>query len=75
MLVELKRLKTFKKRQDLVRVISNVLKPARDQVHIRVDICPEDMDTFIFCISNKKAIILLSKEMNVLNTCCPERHL
>jgi len=69
MLVELKLLK----RQDLVGVISNVLKPAHDQVHIRVDMSPEDMDSFIFCISNKKASIRLSKEMNDLNTYCPER--
>ena len=57
MLVELKLLK----RQDLVGVISNMLKPAHDQVHIRVNICPEDMDSFIFCISNKKASMRLSK--------------
>lgn len=69
MLVELKLLK----RQDLVGVISNVLKPAYDQVHIRVDMSPEDMDSFIFCISSKKASIRLSKEMNDLNTYCPER--
>ena len=51
MLVELKLLK----RQDLVGVISTTMKPAHDQVHIRVDMGPEDMDSFIFCIANKKS--------------------
>merc|ERR1719315_61468 len=69
MLVELKLLK----RQDLVGVISNVMKPAYDQVHIRVDLSPEDMDSFIFCIANKKSSLRLAKEMNDLATYCPER--
>ena len=51
MLVELKLLK----RQDLVGVISNLMKPSHDQIHIRVDMSPEDMDSFIFCIASKKS--------------------
>jgi len=69
MLVELKLLK----RQDLVGVISNIMKPSHDQIHIRVDMSPEDMDSFIFCIANKKSSLRLSKEMNDLATYCPER--
>ena len=51
MLVELRLLK----RQDLVGVISNLMKPAHDQIHVRVDMSPEDMDSFIFCIASKKS--------------------
>jgi len=69
MLVELKLLK----RQDLVGVISNLMKPSHDQIHIRVDMSPEDMDSFIFCIASKKSSLRLSKEMNDLATYCPER--
>merc|ERR1719397_1435097 len=69
MLVELKLLK----RQDIVGVISNIMKPSNDQIHIRVDMSPEDMDSFIFCIANKKSSLRLSKEMNDLATYCPER--
>jgi len=69
MLVELRLLK----RQDLVGVISNVMKPAYDQIHVRVDMSPEDMDSFIFCIANKKSSLRLAKEMNDLSTYCPER--
>jgi len=69
MLVELRLLK----RQDLVGVIANSMKPAHDQIHVRVDMSPEDMDSFIFCIANKKSSLRLSKEMNDLATYCPER--
>jgi len=69
MLVELKLLK----RQDLVGVISTAMKPAHDQIHVRVDMSPEDMDSFIFCIANKKSSLRLAKEMNDLATYCPER--
>jgi len=69
MLVELKLLK----RQDLVGVIANALKPAYDQLHIRVDMSNEDMDNFIFAISSKKSSLKLSKEMYDINTYCPER--
>lgn len=69
MLVELRLLK----RQDLIGVISNTMKPAHDQVHVRVDMAPEDMDSFIFCIASKKSSLRLSKEMADLATYCPER--
>jgi len=69
MLVELKLLK----RQDLVGVISNALKPAYDQLHIRVDMSTDDMDNFIFAIASKKSSLRLSKDMYDINTYCPER--
>jgi len=69
MLVELKLLK----RQDLVGVIANTLKPAYDQLHIRVDMSYEDMDNFIFAIASKKSSLKLSKDMYDINTYCPER--
>jgi len=69
MLVELKLLK----RQDLVGVIANALKPVPDQLHIRVDMSNEDMDNFIFAIASKKSSLKLSKEMYDVNTYCPER--
>jgi hypothetical protein len=34
---------------------------------------PEDMDSFIFCIASKRSAQRLSKEMNDLNTYCPEK--
>jgi len=69
MLVELRLLK----RQDLVGVVSNIMKPAHDQVHVRVDLSPEDMDSFIFCLAAKKSSGRLVKELADLSTYCPER--
>ena len=69
MLVELKLLK----RQDLVSVISNMMKPSHDQVKIKVNMNAEDMDTFVFCLAHKKSAGKLVKEMQDLMTYCPEK--
>lgn len=69
MLVEIKLLK----RQDLVSVISNILRPTHDQVHIKVNMNQDDMDTFVFALANKKAATRLAKEMSDLATFCPEK--
>ena len=34
---------------------------------------PEDMDSYIFCLAQKKAAIKLSKEMTDIMTFCPEK--
>ena len=67
MLVELRLLK----RQDLVGVISNLMKPAHDQIHVRVDMSPEDMDSFIFCIASKKSS--LRYVLTIKSFCLPEK--
>ncbi|CAH0389099.1 unnamed protein product [Bemisia tabaci] len=69
MLVELKLIK----RQDLVAVIANWMRPSNDQIHVRIDVTKEDMDSFVLCIANKKMATKLSKEMNDLSIYCPER--
>ncbi|KAK6629849.1 hypothetical protein RUM43_003669 [Polyplax serrata] len=69
MLVELKLLK----RQDLLSVIAQIMKPSHDQIHIRVDMSKEDMDSFVFCIANRKAANKLSREMADLSVFCPEK--
>ncbi|KAE8739621.1 hypothetical protein FOCC_FOCC014886 [Frankliniella occidentalis] len=69
MLVELKLLK----RQDLVGVIGQIIRPTMDQIQIRVDMAREDMDSFVFCLATKKSGLRLSKEMQDLSLYCPER--
>ena len=69
MLVELKLLK----RQDLVSVISNIMKPAHDQIKVKVHMNAEDMDTYVFCLAQKKAAVKLAKEMPDVKTFCPEK--
>ena len=71
MLVELRLLK----RQDLVSVIGNAIKSGsqKDQVKIQVNMNQDDMDSFVFCLANKKTAARLAKEMADITTFCPER--
>ncbi|KAL3273432.1 hypothetical protein HHI36_014876 [Cryptolaemus montrouzieri] len=69
MLVELKLIK----RQDLVAIIAGIIKPVLDQIHIKVTMNKEDMDTFVFCVASKKTAVHFSKEMADINVYCPER--
>lgn len=69
MLVELK----FIKRQDLVAVIAQMMRPVMDQIHIKVDMSKDDMDSFVFCVANKKTAAKLAKDMADLSLFCGER--
>ncbi|KAF2883350.1 hypothetical protein ILUMI_22852 [Ignelater luminosus] len=69
MLVELKLIK----RQDLVAIIAGMMRPTMDQIHVKVIMNKEDMDSFVFCVASKKTAIHLSKEMADISMYCPER--
>lgn len=69
MLVELK----FLKRQDLVSVISNLLRPASDQIIVKVTMSADSMENFVFCLAGKKTAARLAKEMSDISTYCPEK--
>jgi len=71
MLVEIKLLK----RQDIVSLIANLIKPGqnKDQIKIKVHMNPEDMDSYVFCLAQKKAAAKMAKELNDVMTFCPER--
>ncbi len=43
------------------------------QVHIKVNMNADEMDSFVFCVAQKKTAARLTKEMSDLNTFCPER--
>ena len=43
------------------------------KVRIKVNMNPEDMDSFVFCLANKKTAAKMSKELADINTFCPER--
>lgn len=66
MLVELKMIK----RQDLVSLIAGIMKPANDQLHIKVEMSPDAMDNFVFCVATKKQATKMFKEMNDLSKFC-----
>ncbi|KAK9883530.1 hypothetical protein WA026_001705 [Henosepilachna vigintioctopunctata] len=69
MLVELKLIK----RQDLVAIIAGIVRPTLDQIHIKVTMNKEDMDSFVFCVASKKTALHFSKEMADISVYCPER--
>jgi len=66
MLVELKMIK----RQDLVSLVAGLMRQQQDQVHIKIDISPGVMDTFVFCVGTKKTVTKAFKEYNDLNKFC-----
>lgn len=59
MLVELKMLK----RQDLVAVVSDIVKPAQDQLSIKIEISKDVMDTFVFFVGTKRTTTKYFKDM------------
>jgi len=63
----------LQKRQDLVHVISGMLRPIQDQVIIQVAMNPEDMDSYVFAVGNRKSVSKLAKEMIDLNDYCAEK--
>lgn len=66
MLVELKLIK----RQDLVSVIAGFMKPAQDQMMLKVELSKDIFDTFVFAVATKKAASRLFKEQSDLNKFC-----
>ncbi|KAI5753542.1 hypothetical protein M8J77_001152 [Diaphorina citri] len=69
MLVELKLIK----RQDLVGLIAQLIRPSTDQLSMSFDLGKEDMDSFVFCVAAKKTAARLVKQINDLSLYCPER--
>uniref|UniRef100_A0A8C5EFC8 PAT complex subunit CCDC47 n=1 Tax=Gouania willdenowi TaxID=441366 RepID=A0A8C5EFC8_GOUWI len=69
MLIQLK----FLKRQDLLNVLARMMRPAGDQVQIKVTLNEEDMDTFVFAVGTKKAMARLQKEMQDLSEFCGDK--
>uniref|UniRef100_A0A1L8DNQ9 PAT complex subunit CCDC47 n=3 Tax=Nyssomyia neivai TaxID=330878 RepID=A0A1L8DNQ9_9DIPT len=66
MLVELKMIK----RQDLVAIIAGLVRPAIDQVHIKIEMSRDVMDTFVFCVATKKSATKMFKEQSDLSKFC-----
>lgn len=62
MLVELKMIK----RQDLVAILSGMMRPTLDQIQIKVEISKDIMDPFVFCVAAKKTASKLFKELSDL---------
>ncbi|XP_053374444.1 PAT complex subunit CCDC47-like [Mercenaria mercenaria] len=70
MLVELKLIK----RQDLINVMSTMLKPAADQIVVKVSMDPA-MEKFCFCIAQKKVAAKMQKEYQDLSQFTEKKNL
>ncbi|KAM7448211.1 Coiled-coil domain-containing protein 47 [Porites harrisoni] len=69
MLVEIK----LQKRQDLVSVMSYLVKPAKDTVTVTVHMTEEEMDNFVFAVLPKKTAAKMQKELQDLTFFCPDK--
>lgn len=43
-----------------------MIRPISDQIHIKIDMNKEDMDTFVFCVGTKKTAARLVKDLSDL---------
>lgn len=59
MLVELKMIK----RQDLVAILADIMRPSMDQIHFNVEISKDSIDSFVFCVAAKRTGTKLFKEL------------
>ncbi|KAJ8687374.1 hypothetical protein QAD02_023168 [Eretmocerus hayati] len=69
LLIELKLIK----RQDLVAIISQLVRPQNDQAHLRFDISKDETDNFILAIASKRTAVHLARDMADISVYCPER--
>lgn len=61
------------KRQDLITQVTKFFKPMNDQVFISVEFDRNDIDSYVFCLANKKVSQNLIKDYNDLSTYCVEK--
>lgn len=59
MLLELKLIR----RQDIISFFSDMLKKTQDKLHVKIDISPDIMDSFVFSVATKRTATKFSKEM------------
>ncbi|KFO18062.1 Coiled-coil domain-containing protein 47 [Fukomys damarensis] len=69
MLIQLR----FLKRQDLLNVLARMMRPVSDQVQIKVTMNDDDMDTYVFAVGTRKALVRLQKEMQDLSEFCSDK--
>ncbi|VIO91326.1 CG17593-PA, putative [Brugia malayi] len=61
------------KRQDLIHVVMNLIRPKEDKVIIRIDVDNNEMDSFVFAIGQRKLVTKASKEKMDLSLFTIER--
>lgn len=69
MLIELKLIK----RQDLVAVLAQLVRPQNDQAHIHVELSKDEIDNFVLAVATKRTAMHLVRDMADVNVYCPEK--
>ncbi|XP_063985834.1 PAT complex subunit CCDC47 [Diachasmimorpha longicaudata] len=69
MLIELKLIK----RQDLVAVLSQIVRPQSDQAHIKIELSKDETDNFVLAVATKKTAMHLTRDIADIATYCPEK--
>ncbi|KAK0175420.1 hypothetical protein PV327_009171 [Microctonus hyperodae] len=69
MLVELKLIK----RQDLVAIIGQLLRPQNDQAHLRFEMSKDDSDNFVLAVATKKTALHFTRDIADISIYCPEK--
>ncbi|XP_034177939.1 PAT complex subunit CCDC47-like [Osmia lignaria lignaria] len=69
MLIELKLIK----RQDLVAVLAQLVRPQNDQAHIRVELAKDETDNFVLAVATKRTAMHLIRDMADISVYCPEK--
>ncbi|KYN12456.1 PREDICTED: coiled-coil domain-containing protein 47 [Trachymyrmex cornetzi] len=69
MLIELKLIK----RQDLVAVLAQLVRPQNDQIHIEVELSKDEIDNFVLAVATKRLAMHLVRDMADISVYCPEK--
>ncbi|XP_043265186.1 PAT complex subunit CCDC47 isoform X3 [Colletes gigas] len=69
MLIELKLIK----RQDLVAVLAQLVRPQNDQALIRIELAKDETDNFVLAVATKRTAMHLTRDMADISVYCPEK--
>ncbi|XP_034947076.1 coiled-coil domain-containing protein 47-like isoform X2 [Chelonus insularis] len=69
LLIELKLIK----RQDLVAVLAQILRPQNDQAHLRIEMSKDESDNFVLAVATKKTAFHFTRDIADISTYCPEK--
>ncbi|XP_012273888.1 coiled-coil domain-containing protein 47 isoform X2 [Orussus abietinus] len=69
LLVELKLIK----RQDLVALLAQLVRPQNDQAHLRVEFARDETDTFVLAVAAKRTAVHMVRDMADISVYCPEK--
>lgn len=61
------------KRQDLVAVLAQLVRPQNDKIHIHMDISKDETDNFVLVVASKRAAMHLVRDTADISLYCPEK--